>query len=862
MANTPQDDINARIVALMEEQARLEAANAEREREIQIGNEAFKQAELRAQMSIDEVEVREKLKRFDVDKKGIGASILGNIKKELDFTKDMHSMTSAINKDQMLRSELETKIQEQSALGNTTAAQHLQTLLEQHNVSAGINTNMLASAGSISMFGAKGAAIGKMLGSTAFGIAQMIGNAFFSVLGVVWDMVKSVLGFMWNRLKEIFNVFMDIQKVVDNLSADVGLTVQQTAQLWTNVVGIGQAALTFGVTFEEAIGLMRTFSELTGLNRVFLAEQITELSAVAKATGLGVAETGKMYATMELIGMSTQTFHGYVDGVRKSAGALNLNVTNVLKTVEKLMPQFRGLNFKNGIQDLTKIVEKAQAVRFSLDNMQNLANQVFNPEGAIELSAKLRVLGGSFAQMADPFNLMLKGQTDAAGLMDDMIKSLSGMAIKNKDGFFSIPPVQQAIIREVAAATGESAENMTQAAIQMAKQTDIINKLSPSIVNPEDRKLIANLAEMRDGKYVVKVGSQGILTAVDSLTSSQIEGIRSQQQNEVIAARNRMDIIQKFQNIYQMFLMALTPMFKRISDIIEKPNGIMQSLIVKAGEFAKFLGDKLEVLFANGGIEKLFGNIQQLITDLLGVLTGDQNITDKIIDTLTTVISGVLTKIMPAIGKVIADSGAGEAVKGTAGLMGALGGAGTGVMAGAAIGSLFGGIGAIPGSVIGGIIGLLGGGTGGYFGGRALAGSMIPDAPVKDAIIRSDGSVQPFSSGDLAMLINESSIHKAAMIPSQSMLTQAKTYNKESFMPLNAYGGGGGNNTPQNITLNLSGVLEVKGDGGTAYLTSADLKNIGLQHLTHLILNETDRYRNHQSGKKLPNEIITPIRST
>ncbi len=860
MGNTPADDLLARMVALLEEEAQLKRNNAEREREAELNRETLKQAELSASMAMDSVEVREKLKRFDVDKAGIGATLLGNLKKELEFTKEMNTIQSKIDKSSKVMADLQVKINNEQ---DGAAKEGLKALLEQHKVSSGINTEMLASSAGISAFGSKGLAIGKMLGSTGFGIAQMIGNAFFSVLGVVWDMVKSVLGFMWNHLKEIFNVFMDIQKVVDNLSADVGLTVQQTAQLWTNVVGIGQAALTFGVTFEEAIGLMRTFSELTGLNRVFLAEQITELSAVAKATGLGVAETGKMYATMELIGMSTQTFHGYVDGVRKSAGALNLNVTNVLKTVEKLMPQFRGLNFKNGIQDLTKIVEKAQAVRFSLDNMQNLANQVFNPEGAIELSAKLRVLGGSFAQMADPFNLMLKGQTDAAGLMDDMIKSLSGMAIKNKDGFFSIPPVQQAIIREVAAATGESAENMTQAAIQMAKQTDIINKLSPSIVNPEDRKLIANLAEMRDGKYVVKVGAQGILTAVDSLTSSQIEGIRSQQQNEVIAARNRMDIIQKFQNIYQMFLMALTPMFKRISDIIEKPNGIMQSLIVKAGEFAKFLGDKLEVLFANGGIEKLFGNIQQLITDLLGVLTGDQNITDKIIDTLTTVISGVLTKIMPAIGKVIADSGAGEAVKGTAGLMGALGGAGTGVMAGAAIGSLFGGIGAIPGSVIGGIIGLLGGGTGGYFGGRAIAGSMIPDAPVKDAIVRSDGSVQPFSSGDLAMLINESSIHKAAMIPSQSMLTQAKTYNKESFMPLNAYGGGGsGNNTPQNITLNLSGVLEVKGDGGTAYLTSADLKNIGLQHLTHLILNETDRYRNHQSGKKLPNEIITPIRST
>jgi hypothetical protein len=859
MANTPQDIINARIVALMEEQARLEAANALREHEIQIGNEAFKQAELRAQMSIDEVEVREKLKRFDVDKRGIGASILGNIKKELDFTKDMHTMTSAINKDQVLRAELETKIREQSALGNTTASQHLQTLLDQHNVSAGINTNMLASAGSLSMFGAKGAAIGKMLGSTGFGIAQMIGNAFFSLVGVIWSGVTAVLGFMWNKLKEIFNVFMDIQKVVDNLSADVGLTVQQTAQLWTNVVGIGQAALTFGVTFEEAVGLMRTFSELTGLNRVFLADQVSDLAAIAKATGLGVDETGKMYATMELLGMSTKTFHEYVSGVRESSGRLNLNTTKVLQTVNQLQPAFRGLNFKNGINDLTQMIQKAQALRFDLSGMENLANKVFNPEGAVELSAKLRVMGGAFAQMADPLNLMFKGQSDAFGLMDDVMKTMSGLAIKNKDGLFSIPPVQQALIRDFAEATGINADEFRKGVLQMAKQADIISKIRPSsIINDTDRQLIANLAEMRDGKYVVKVGAQGVLTAVDSLTQSQIEGIRSQQQNEMIAARNRLDIIQKFQNIYQMFLVALTPFFKRISDIIEKPNGIMQTLIVKAGDFAKFLGEKLEVLFANGGIEKLFDTIQNLITDLLGVLTGDQNITDKIIDTLTIVISGVLTKMVPAIGKVMADTGLGDTVKSVSGIIGALSGAGLGATTGAAIGSIIPGV----GTLIGGIAGTIIGGIGGYFGGSGIAGSVIPEAPVKDAIVRSDGTVQPFSSGDLAMLINESSIKKTDMVPSQSMLTQTKTYNKESFMPLNAHSGGSGGNMAHTVVFKFDSPLHIVGEKESAYLTSADLKNVGLQKLAFLLINETERYNNNQSGKKLPSNIIDPIQNT
>lgn len=862
MGNTPQDDLAARMLALIEE-ARLQAlATAERERQLQIGNEEAKQAELRAQMSIDEVEVRAKLKKFDIDKAGIGASILGHLKKEVDFTKDLSIIESRIAKDNVLRAELGAKIQAQNALGNTIAEDHLRTLLAQHEVSAGVNTNMLAASTKMSLFGSLAPAIGKALGSTGFAIAQMVSNAFFNLAGVVWDVFKSVLGFVWGKLKEIFNLFMGIQKVVDNLSADVGLTVLQTSQLWTNVVGIGQAALKFGVTFEEAVGFMRTFSELTGLNRVFLADQVEKLSAIAKSTGLGAQETGKIYATMELLGYSTETFKEYVDATKISSGGLNLNVTNVLKTVEKLMPAFRALNFRDGVEGLTKIVQKAQSLRFSLDNMQSLAEKVFNPEGAIELAAKFRVLGGGFAQMADPFNLLLKGQTDAAGLMDDMMKSMSGMAVKNKDGLFSIPPVQQAIIREVAEATGESADNIRQGVLQMAKQADIINKLNPSIVNQDDRQMIANLAEMRgDGNYVVKVGAQGILTAVDSLSQSQIDGIRSQQTNEQEAARNRMDIVQKFQNVYQSFLMAFTPFFKRISDILEKPDGIMSTLIIKAGEFAKFLGEKIEGLFANGGIERLFNTLKDVMLGILGALTGDKTITEKIIDTLSVVMEGVFKKLLPIIGEIVSKSGAGGAITGTAGIMGALGGAGVGATTGAGIGFLAGG----PlGSAIGGLIGTIVGGVGGYFGAKGLAGSYIPDAPnapVKDAIVRSDGSVQPFGSGDLAMLIDESSVSKAAMSPSQSMLTQTKTYNKESFIPLNSYGGGG-NGTPQNITLNLSGTLEVKGDGGTAYLTSADLKNIGLQHLTHLILNETDRYKNHQSGKKLSSELITPIRST
>ena len=88
------------------------------------------------------------------------------------------------------------------------------------------------------------------------------------------------------------------------------------------------------------------------------------------------------------------------------------------------------------------------------------------------------------------------------------------------------------------------------------------------------------------------------------------------------------------------------------------------------------------------------------------------------------------------------------------------------------------------------------------------------------------------------------------------------TYTKDKYEPLNMRSGNNNSNIPQTIKFDLSGTLEIKGEKNSAYLTSTDLRNIGLKRLTALILNETDRYRNHASGKKLSSEIITPIQTT
>lgn len=814
---------------------------------------------------MDESTIKRKI--FDIDQKD--RAVLGGMleiaKSTLKLSKQTYDSKESVKKQTIDIKKLEEELDKKRTAGgvrNMDFEKHLEkTIRDQtHLVELEkIKNNAMINAHPL------GATMGKVLSS---GIGQGLISVFGSiasilskvVVGIV-SIVKGVFNMLTSVLRDSWNLWMKIQTLTGNIAADMGQTEIQTQQINNNIGQIGIAAAQWGVNIEEALSFITQFSQITGLNHILLVQQISDLSAIAKATGLGVQTTGEMYANMELIGYSTGLFHKYVESTRKTSAELGINITKVLTTVNKLLPAYNALNFKDGIKGLTALVIKTQGLRFELDNMRNLAVQIFNPEGAIELSAKLRVLGGNFAKMADPFSLMLKAQTDAAGLIDDVVGAVSGLAVKGKDGIFSIPPAQQGLLREFAAATGESVDNLVKATLQSAKQNDIMNELrSQGVFNKEDLTAIANLAERDEitGKYMVKVDMLGTQKAIGELNQGLIDKARGVVRDEQKVASNRMNLIEQLRNMYNMFLFSLQPLFRPLEALF-RDSGFMAALQKTMADLGQFIASKLVPLFSSGsGIyEWLYGvgtTLKNIVTEISAILQGGGGLIDVMAKAAVTLFSKIWDAIYPKLQELLSPETKNK-IKGGVGTAGAVAGGLAGLQLGATVGSM---IAPGIGTVIGGAIGGIGGAVGGYFGGKALAGKMVDDA-----IIRGDGTVQPFRKDDLVAVGTnlDGRNMKGNMTPSRDIMTQVPMYPKEKYAPLNAYGGGG-NNTPQNITLNLSGTLEVKGDGNTAYLTSTDLKNIGLQHLTYLILNETDRYRSHQSGKKLPNEIITPIRST
>lgn len=848
--------INALMDDQIEKKKELDDLNKQAIEDI---TQEVREMEFQAELEIAELNNKKELRKLDLLRYGLIGSLGNLLKKNLDFTKHIATQKKETQKYDELADSLTEKINNANDKGQKILARQLQLKQAQYRTDTMINKEVMLSNERASIFGKNAAAIGSALSSGIFQASLFISKIFVKIASILWNALKGVFDFLWKRVKEVFNVFLELQKLIGNLSADLGLSVVQTDLLYRNMRDIGQSALQYGVSLEEAFGFMRKFAEATGINRVFLKDEIKDLSAIAKATGLGVEATGEMYAKMELLGMSTSDFHKYVTGVRIEAVALNLNVGKLLKTINDLQPAFRGLNFREGMNGLTKIVEKAQALRFNLDNMRNLANKVFNPEGAVELAARLRILGGSFARIADPFALMMKGQTDAAGLMEDVMGTFSGLATKTKEGIFTIPPVQQALIREAAEAMGENADNMIQGVIQMAKQQDILKRvrLGP-MMTKEDRDLIANLAEAEGGEYKVRVNAEGLRVAVQDLTPSMLRGIKAYRESEEMVSRNRMNIMEQLRNLYQQFLVALAPVFQKIYDALMKSN-LLKTLGDKMTEFGNWLGKKIEEVINSGALVKFFDDTKTVIESLVKILTGEETFTEKVKTVLKDVFTYAVDILIPAIKDAIAASGAGGLIKGAGGVFGGLGGAALGTSIAGLVAALIPGVGPFLSAAIMGAGALIGGATG-YGIGRGTAGAII--APKAHDVI-----YRPGSSPEMVEFDKDDTIVGYKAKETMAMMTPRMSPEKQPGFPMYSKGQfnilqtyvSAQSTAPSSINLNIGGVLKIEGERETGYLTRPQLENVAWEYLMNQIMVEEHKFNNYRSPKLTKNQVVTPL---
>jgi len=625
------------------------------------------------------------------------------------------------------------------------------------------------------------------------------------LLAVTFKDVGKQVGNLGKKLVKQSGYLLDQQKAVKETELSMGVLSNQANGFRNNIYKSSITTTAIGVGTADLAKIQGRYSDNIGRGVQLSEEQLIAMGELAKGTVLGVEGAAEFAAEMDSFNISAKGSADLVEDMLHTSHKMGVSSGKVIKNVQKNIKLLNKYNFKGGVKGLTKMAALATKFKFEMSSIANFAENLITPEGAVEAAAKLQVLGGAWAQLGDPFELMYRSRNDMAGLTEDIINATKQTAKFNDvTGEISIDPMELHRLREVANATGLEFESLSQSAKMAAKFAKIEGGMS-SIFDKDDKTFLSGLANWdeddKEFKVKMRVGDEMVEESVNALKKITPEIVKSQmkyQQTLKENAEQSMTFTERWKGLENMFRSVLLPGFEAFANALENSIGDFHKWAIESGitdklvDFGKWVGELAGTIvkfIANNPITSaltlgagyLVGkaalwyargvSLGMGFNSVAGLGGGGKQIGGKLFGGMTK--GGGVKGFAGNVGKGLGSAGAiggglisagfsgydeyqenkeagmssGENASRTAMRGGGAGlGAWGGAAAGAAIGSVVPVIGTLIGGIIGGALGAWGGGALGDAAGDAVHGAS--GGEYNDFISRPGESAIPFSSND------------------------------------------------------------------------------------------------------------------
>lgn len=334
-----------------------------------------------------------------------------------------------------------------------------------------------------------------------------------------------------SELKEtISTILTDSVKLQDTWATLDGLSASFTRNLngsrerivvmETAILGAAQSVMELSdgvISFEQALvnstKILAEIQEATRTTFIGNKENIEQIYTTTQATGIASKELiGSFKQQGAALSSIPKTMQKVVDYTR----SIGMNVKAVSSDVIKNLDKLNLYNFNNGVEGLTRMVAKAQLLYVPMDKVLKIAEDVFDPEKAVDLSASLQRLGVATGDLLDPLRLMDLGQNNPEELTNQIVEMSKRFTYFNEENQkFEILPGAKRELREIAGAIGMGASELATMALQSSTLSDKMSKirfprLETGPISKEQEMLIANLSELQTegkfkGQYTVQV---------------------------------------------------------------------------------------------------------------------------------------------------------------------------------------------------------------------------------------------------------------------------------------------------------------------------------------------------------------------
>jgi hypothetical protein len=375
--------------------------------------------------------------------------------------------------------------------------------------------------------------------------------------------------------------------------------------------------LQFGGNLDDVANTFSAINKVMGKNTMLSAQELSNMVAIQKSAGITAEEMGSLIEAFDSIGVGVESAVSSIDDMSAKARGLGLNVGTFLSTTAKNLKLVNSYGFKDGVEGLTRMVARAQALRIDMTSVKGLAADLLNPEKAIELAAEFQNLGGAIGALGDPFQLMNMGQNDMEGLQNAIIDATkASVQFNSQTKRFEISALEMRRLRAFASATGADYEQLADSAVRAAKETQAFEDIKFLDVDSDKKQLIANLAKLnKDGKLEIQLPNMDKAVELTELNAKQVEDAYGQlKKQQAEGELTALDVAKQQRSTLESILDTLkTPAGKLAAGIAGGQN--YEKATQNTRNLAQQIQEGLETIMTEENYESISNLLTQKISD-------------------------------------------------------------------------------------------------------------------------------------------------------------------------------------------------------------------------------------------------------
>lgn len=298
--------------------------------------------------------------------------------------------------------------------------------------------------------------------------------------------------------KTIVNELAAMDSRAQSIAKSFGYGKEEFLNIKQSIIEARDGVFSLGGKWEDIISNQKDASNAVGRNITLTAESQKQLFAMTQTLDLKVGETVSKFKD---VGVSALEVGDQMTKIINRSREAGVSASAVAKQVTENLGMLNQYNFKDGVDGLARMAAQATAMRINVKDMQGAMEAAFEPETAIKMAAELQRLGVTQSALLDPLSLMNMAENDPEELMKqigEMSKQFGHMTAEGKVELFKgAPRIMRQIEKTLKMAPGQMSK-LTMSTIEAEEKLKRIT--FPPFATDEQRKLITQLTEMKDGK--------------------------------------------------------------------------------------------------------------------------------------------------------------------------------------------------------------------------------------------------------------------------------------------------------------------------------------------------------------------------